>query len=550
MGKLADIFVEWVKKERLWALLIVLTLPAVVKLCQEYFQLSFRAAITHWSVLIASGTLLILSGALHSVFPTGGFKERVRLGGSFALLGSVMVLVGAFQLRPARLPSNHLVVAITRFTPVTAAARDDADNLSHLLEQRLRERQRAGLPLEVKRLPVEVSGSDEHARHEAAVAIAMSRDGGAHVVIWGDVRKDEGQLYVEPRLTVARALGKELPEERSIGTYTSEGPSHITFKQQLSTDVTDMVGFTYGLAQFNAGYWQKAADIFLQSRSPANRLYYGMSLQEVYREHFQKTFDYKTRLPLLDSAEAEITGAYQALMDAKDWNLATLSLLRLGDALRLHTKWGAALERYDQAEALARRTQNPTHEAAAHIGQARTKLLGKEELETTDLQGALKDIEQAVSLYKRSNDTIGLFRALDWKASMQEEQGNLGTAIETLNHAFSLAPSLDDRGLLYNGYLDRAGVYYKMLTKYTEEQNFAKAYSAADSAESDYQKAIPIAESLGWEGLAQAARQMLANVNSGRRIASMEESLTTMEESLATMEESRTARRDSNEVWY
>ncbi len=522
MGKLVDIFVDWAKKERRWPLLAPLLLPGIVKFSQEYFQLSLRAATTHWSVLIAGGALLVVSGGLYCLVWPQGFKRRAWVGGSLGVVGAAVVAAGAWQLHPGPLPSDRLVVAIARLTAVTAGARDDADNLAHSLEQMLRDKQRDGLPLEVKRLASEVAGTDERARRAVAVAMATSRESAAHVVLWGDVRRDEGQLFVEPRLTVARPLGKELPEERSLGRYASEGPSHITFKRRVSTEVAEMIGFIYGLVLFNAGRWQEAAGIFEQSKSPPNRLYHAMSLLAQYIEYFRKTGDTTSRLPTLYSGEAELLAAYQGLLEMNDLNLAALSLIKLGDGLRMRGEWEGALKRYGEAEALAGRARNSAHEAAARVGQARTKLLG-----TRDLEGALKDIEHAISLYERRKETSSLFNALDWKAAIQEGKGDLSGAIETLDRAFSHAADLDDRGLLFYGYLDRASVHQKMAQKFAEERAFAKAYRAADLAKADYELALGVAEALEWKGLAHEMRGFLKRLELRRQLIEAMERLPT-----------------------
>lgn len=67
MGKLIDMFVEWAKKDGRWPLLALLILPGAVKFSQDYFQLSFRTALTHWSALIGCGALLVISGALYGL---------------------------------------------------------------------------------------------------------------------------------------------------------------------------------------------------------------------------------------------------------------------------------------------------------------------------------------------------------------------------------------------------------------------------------------------------------------------------------------------------
>jgi hypothetical protein len=272
MGKLIDIFVEWARKEQRWPLLMLLLVPLFPKLTQEYLQLSFAQSLRHWSNLIASGIVLILSGGLYHHTRFGTDRGRMWVAASLAFVGLLLVTAGAVRLRPASLPSDRLVVAVARMTAVTDEAQHDADNFSHLLEQRLREKQRAGLPIEVKRVATGIEGAEERIRRALAVSVARSYEGAAHVVIWGDVRRDDGQLYVEPRLTVARPLGQALPEDRSIGGRTSEGPKHILFKEHLATEVTETVSFVYGLALFNAGRWYEAANVFGQSISPANRL--------------------------------------------------------------------------------------------------------------------------------------------------------------------------------------------------------------------------------------------------------------------------------------
>lgn len=513
MGKLVDIFVEWAKQERRWPLLVPLALPAIVKFSQEYFQLSFREAVTHWSVLIAGGALLVVSSALYGLVRSGGFRERIPLGVSLAVVGVGAATAGTLQFRPASLPSDRLVVAIARVTAVSAGAREDADNLAYLFDQTLRDKQRAGLPVEVKRVNSEIAGVDERARRAAAISVARSRAGAAHVILWGDVRRDEGQLYVEPRLTVARPLAKELPEDRSLGRYTSEGPSHISFKRRLSTEIAETVGFVYGLALFNAGRWQEAAGIFEQSSSPASHLYHAMSLVTLFIDHFRRTGDRTSRLALLDSAGAELLDAYQALESGKDFDLASLSLIKLGEVLRLRGAWEPAIQLYEKADALARRERNAAREAAARVGLARTKLLG-----TRDLEGAVRDIEHAISLYERRDDTSALFNALDWKAAIQEGQGNLDGAIETLDRAFSLTKRLDDRGLLFYGYMDRAAIHQSTSRKHVEARAFSKAYRATDQATADYKQALAVAEALGWKGLADEMRGFLKR-NSLRRQA-------------------------------
>ena len=115
-------------------------------------------------------------------------------------------------------------------------------------------------------------------------------------------------------------------------------------------------------------------------------------------------------------------------------------------------------------------------------------------------------------VYGQRKDTSGLANALDWKGIIQEERGDLNGAIESLDHALSVAKGLEDRGLLFYIYLDRASVNQKMVERYVEEHTLDKGYSAADRAKRDYKRALAVAEALGWKGLAQQTAAFMASL--------------------------------------
>jgi len=512
VGKLVDIFVEWAKKEGRWPLLFPLLLPGIVKFSQEYFQVSFRAATTHWSVLFAGGAVLIASGSLYWLLRRlDGVNDRIWSGGSLALIGVILVAGGAWQLQPAPLPSDRLVVAIARLSAVTGGARDDADNLAHSLEQALRDKQQAGIPLEAKRLVIEVAGADERSRRATAIAIARSRESGAHVVVWGDVRRDEGQLYVEPRLTVARPLGKELPAERSMGRYSSEGPSHINFKKRLSTDVVEMVSFLYGLALFNAGRWQEAAGVFEKSKSPPNRLYYATTLINQYIDHFRKTGEITNRLDLLHSAEAELVVANQALLDAGDFNLGALGLIKQGSIYRMQGQWSDAVKVYQRAEETAKRGRDVIRQADALAWRALS------ESSRRNLDAAFDDATRAVKLAESTDDKEILARALDILGTVQISQGDLSGAAATLNRELAVAAQAKDPNTAYFAYLSRSEVYLKSAIRCDFQRSFKPCYQALDQARSDLERALTIARNLGHSSIARQTEDFIANVEAVRK---------------------------------
>jgi tetratricopeptide (TPR) repeat protein len=162
---------------------------------------------------------------------------------------------------------------------------------------------------------------------------------------------------------------------------------------------------------------------------------------------------------------------------------------------------------------LAVKGRNPTREAEARVAQATTKLLG-----IHDFEGAMANIEQAISFYQKANETSALFNALNRKAEIQEGQGDLNGAIQTLGSAFSIPLQPDDRGLLFYGYLDRASVQEKKSWSHFNEKDFVKAHDVANGAKADYQRALAVAESRGWNGLADQTRSFMKDLETRRAL--------------------------------
>jgi tetratricopeptide (TPR) repeat protein len=103
-------------------------------------------------------------------------------------------------------------------------------------------------------------------------------------------------------------------------------------------------------------------------------------------------------------------------------------------------------------------------------------------LGTHDFEGAMASIEQAISFYQKGNETSALFNALDRKAEIQEEQGDLNGAIQTLDSALSIALQSDDQDLWFYAYLDRASVQKKQIWNHLNEKDFVKAHDVANRA--------------------------------------------------------------------
>ena len=260
MGNLLDRFVDWSLTKKHWPILIpAVGAPVVFVFTRLYFELSFRETIHLWLFWLPTGLLLILPGLLltkkSDVYP-------FLIGEAFLLIGLGATVGSLAYSAPPTLPQDRLVVTITSFVPISPGAEDESNNIAHRIEQKLLEKQKLGAPLKVKRLKDRVTGEEEAERESNAIKIGRSRKGNAHLVIWGEVRKDGEELFVQPHLTVANQLENASMGRVQIGDYTSLQPTDISFKNELSQAIADAVMLIWGLAYLNTGQWEQATELF------------------------------------------------------------------------------------------------------------------------------------------------------------------------------------------------------------------------------------------------------------------------------------------------
>lgn len=302
MKYLFKALVEWSVPRRYWPLLLTGMIPFAPLVLQQYFSITFKEALHHWTFAVFSGVVLIVAGSLfyflefipkRTLPRTGSIFDRPNiwkilyrnpiklwLGLLLVIVGIYVVNMGYGKSRPPVLPDNKMVVTVLRFTPVSSAAIDDSDNVSHRIEQLLLEKKVQGAPLEVKRLNRTAEGNDDKEKEDAARNIAFSSYGYCHVVIWGEVRKDEGEIYVKPHITIARQPSNIILSERSISPRRTLAPSNLEFKELLASDVAELVVFIYGLSYFAKHDWNNAIEILQHARSSEGALLRGLSFQE------------------------------------------------------------------------------------------------------------------------------------------------------------------------------------------------------------------------------------------------------------------------------
>jgi tetratricopeptide (TPR) repeat protein len=261
-------------------LLFIIGYAPLFTFVRQFFEISFRETFRHWCFLIVGGALLILSGLLFTTIASPR-TSRLKPGAAIMLTGVLVLILGLIQFSPRAPSEDNLVVAIAGFTPISAEAEGDAKNIPHRIEGKLREKQLAGAPLKIRRLDAQVNGPDAEARRRAAIALGTSKKGNAHIVIWGEVRKEDGELYVYPCLTICRKLQKTPIQEDPTGLIISEtvssGPNHLGFKKRLTSEIAEIVLMAYGLAYYRTGDWDKTISILEHVDTPEACLMTGVA---------------------------------------------------------------------------------------------------------------------------------------------------------------------------------------------------------------------------------------------------------------------------------
>lgn len=272
--ELYDQFCKFVEKYKLKQLYLLISIPLVFCFVKSFYELSFHDTFFHWFFLILTACILFISAILGFTF--NKFKKHTCIINSILLIGCIVISRYCFYLyKPLQLPDDKLVVLITKFTPVSSAAEEDTENIPHRIEQALQKKQTEGIPLEIKRTSKQVFGSDKDSKRDCAIKIGSSREGHAHVILWGDVRKDEDELYVSPKITIINKTENVYDREM---VFSNKAHNHIDFKEHIAKEMSNITSFVCGLAYYEAKKWDEAIQIFDQIPSDESQYYKGMCL--------------------------------------------------------------------------------------------------------------------------------------------------------------------------------------------------------------------------------------------------------------------------------
>ena len=220
------------------------------------------------------------------------YSKRQR---AWALAG--MILLPALEsvliymvTRPPHLPDDKLVVLYANFTPVSGAGKaagEAASRFTYELGEKLLSRSE-DIPLQPKVLGREIKASNpSETPKEVALRLGKSREGLAHIVLWGDVVENIKDFTIKPSIAFTESLGPLNISELDVGWFPRSNAGSFQLEDIIGGEpaarVADLVTFIEGLMYFKLGRWNKAKEIFDQLSYPikAVEYYKGLCLYEM-----------------------------------------------------------------------------------------------------------------------------------------------------------------------------------------------------------------------------------------------------------------------------
>lgn len=242
-----------------------------------------------------------------------------------------------------------------------------------------------------------------------------------------------------------------------------------------------------------------------QGSDPQIRQKEGADGVEAYLQYLRKTGDTQSAHSRLDQAEEALKASYEAFLNRQDLASAALSAVYLGSIHRLENNWNEANAYFTKARDLAHSAGNKKYEAQALIGLARVEYIGR-----NDLSKSAAFADEAARVSSAAGDQEHLFDALDLKAEIEDEGGNIDAGLEYLNRALAIeSTSILKDDQLYFGYMGRADLYRKRVEVCNWERDFEPCKQALALARTDYEHAFAIAQKAGFDFLAKTAAQLL-----------------------------------------
>ncbi|MCP4670885.1 MAG: tetratricopeptide repeat protein [Desulfobacula sp.] len=263
MKELRKKYIEWAMTDKRYPLLFPLIISGVFLFVKNYFTThSFAETLHHEFFLICSGLILLISGILFFLLKQN--RDRGIAGCVIAILGLIPFIYGIYLIIPCKLTSENLVIAIVEFqSPNGIDDENLAANTRDAFWGKLEDSRKQGVPIVAKKLNKRITfkNADSDGK-SAAKRIGNSKRGCAHLVLWGTVKKINGNkddISIVPYVTVAQ----NMPGTEIIAAQFKElFDTNVNFHKKTSSQIVDVVKFIGGVAYYKQGDWSNAIKMF------------------------------------------------------------------------------------------------------------------------------------------------------------------------------------------------------------------------------------------------------------------------------------------------
>ncbi|MFC1481790.1 tetratricopeptide repeat protein [Candidatus Neomarinimicrobiota bacterium] len=208
------------------------------------------------------------------ILTTLNFSHSNLLNVILLAAGAALIVESFIHRKPPELPDDKIVVTIANFESLGASDKDQGTLFARRVERELAEK---SAPIIVKRFNKSAKGESIEARQQNAQKIGRSHWGHAHIVLWGEISLEDGELYIQPELAIAQQpqryslVGEEITAQRCME------PEHLSLKKRLAGEIADIVILILGIAYYRSEELDDAVNILDQVKDLAGLMYSGFT---------------------------------------------------------------------------------------------------------------------------------------------------------------------------------------------------------------------------------------------------------------------------------
>ncbi|MDH5638673.1 MAG: hypothetical protein OEZ04_09290, partial [Nitrospinota bacterium] len=264
MSKIIDKAEEYALEKGLWPLSIpFFLLPIWYWLFKEYHEIAkFKDVLLDLDFLLVAILIVIASG---------------------------LAQFTVYVLKPT-LHEHRLVVLIAHFNELGDEVRERGAAFAKRIERELKSKIKDGAPMEVCSLHGKIEPEPGETMEDAARRLGKAPQTLAHLVLFGDIELEDGELCIEPKIAIIEKFAnKEIQEREIVSGTTSAGPQEPTYlelKKIKARETADMVALVTGLSFLRAGKYADTLKYLKTVHNTEAAFYRGLVLSKMAASSF------------------------------------------------------------------------------------------------------------------------------------------------------------------------------------------------------------------------------------------------------------------------